>query len=932
MTSGPWVPVTSQSSFGARFDEPVGGSIGNPGAILVGSDDGPGIRSKWFFSVGAGVLTFHVNGSGIGPQFFPRAPFQPEVGRWYHLAVTRRVDEFTLYIDGVEQVSETRGITIPNASAALTIGQAEGIGFMHGAIDELSFYRRSLSPTELGSIFGAGRQGKCRPVRVLPTQGGNSGWTSVRISGLRVPDTAVRVRLTAVNQADILSTTATATDRIEVAFNLLRAPPGLRDVVIETRTATVAVLPAAFEVIEGGQPRIWMDIVGLQTIRVREPRAYFLVIGNAGNVDAGLTEVSIAIPPQLTVTATAHSALPFASAPTIREGFGVMLPRIRAGQTANIPMSITPQQTGDFALTGVIIGGAAVRATIGTGIPLDNFDRYPAYWPPGRGPPPSGYIVFWDEYGGTDSVGWSLGPDNNGVGRVAHQITPRGGGPDGLQIHVWDQPPPFMAVRPPGWSLSEAQARRDDFLSRYRIEMENGLPVAYFNDQRIEYNREGGRFPPKGNCGDFVNFIAPEVGQLDDADRYTRYIPIQIYDRLQKYWSDLGMSSTSFEWPDRPTIWETLNAEHPQLGPFWDFLRKILSRGSLDPNEKVGRFGFGPDRYLGEGEPLHYTIFFENLSTATAPARTVTIRDDLDLMGIEPSSLEFTEVRIANLSYTLTPGQNVSSGRFDLRPVIDATVKVEATFDRKLGTLLWSFATLDSETGLPPEDPLAGFLPPNIASPIGEGSVSFTVLPRKDLTTGDAISNSASIVFDQNEAIETQVWSNAVDKTPPTSSMNPLAETSPSPLEISWSGVDEGSGIAWFEVYVSEDDGDFELLLARTAATSTVFEGTVGRRYRFFTQAVDGVGLKESPPAQADVSVFVVERSVPDVGAVAPDATVADSGVVAAPTSDGGCSCRVDERRRGNMSAAIVLMLALTVLRRGSRRYLSGAECRRAKN
>ena len=66
--------------FWANFDAPGGGSIGHPGDIFIGNDEGPGTRNKWFFALGGGALNFHINGPGIGAKFFPQPAFSRQLG------------------------------------------------------------------------------------------------------------------------------------------------------------------------------------------------------------------------------------------------------------------------------------------------------------------------------------------------------------------------------------------------------------------------------------------------------------------------------------------------------------------------------------------------------------------------------------------------------------------------------------------------------------------------------------------------------------------------------------------------------------------------------------------------------------------------------------------------------------------------------------
>src|SRR5262249_5011663 len=73
--------------------------IGQPNAIFIGCDEGGGEQHKWFFSYGAGFLSFCINNAGKGKGgFYAKADFSPDVDQWYHLAVTRSRDTFTIYV------------------------------------------------------------------------------------------------------------------------------------------------------------------------------------------------------------------------------------------------------------------------------------------------------------------------------------------------------------------------------------------------------------------------------------------------------------------------------------------------------------------------------------------------------------------------------------------------------------------------------------------------------------------------------------------------------------------------------------------------------------------------------------------------------------------------------------------------------------------
>src|SRR5262245_27724684 len=64
------------------------------------------------------------------------------------------------------------------------------------------------------------------------------------------------------------------------------------------------------------------------------------------------------------------------------------------------------------------------------------------------------------------------------------------------------------------------------------------------------------------------------------------------------------------------------------------------------------------------------------------------------------------------------------------------------------GTLLWTGRHILTDTFDLPSDALAGFLPPNVASPQGEAFVRYRVRSKSSSDTGTRIDAQATIVFD----------------------------------------------------------------------------------------------------------------------------------------------------------------------------------------
>ena len=309
-----------------------------------------------------------------------------------------------------------------------------------------------------------------------------------------------------------------------------------------------------------------------------------------------------------------------------------------------------------------------------------------------------------------------------------------------------------------------------------------------------------------------------------------------------------------------------------------DRLARFDVIGSDDPNDKGGSHGSGDFRDVDGSQPLPYVIRFENKKEATAPAQEVVITDQLDPALVDLSTFELGPISFGDRRLDPDPASRVYTADVDLRPARDVLLRINAGLDAQTGIVTWRFLSLDPATGEPHTDALAGFLPPNVTSPEGEGSVQFSVTPHASLSTGTEIRNLASIVFDTNAAIVTPAWSNRLDNTPPASGVQVLAarQTSLS-FTVEWSGADEGSGIKEFDVFASRNGDPFELWI-RTTETFATFTGAVGSSYAFFTIARDATGLVELPPPVADAFTRV-DLDAP-VASAGPDQLV-NAGAVA---------------------------------------------------
>lgn len=291
-----------------------------------------------------------------------------------------------------------------------------------------------------------------------------------------------------------------------------------------------------------------------------------------------------------------------------------------------------------------------------------------------------------------------------------------------------------------------------------------------------------------------------------------------------------------------------------------------------DPNDILGPEGFGPERWTAGDVPLRYTIRFENDPVfATAPAQEVFITQQLD------PDLDFRTFRLGDFGFgdlvvDVPENRAFYNTRLDLRETLGLFVDVSAGIDVATGMAFWQLTSIDPATGDPPANALLGFLPPNLTPPEGEGFVTYSVRPRSGGLGGARIDAFATIIFDTQGPIETPPIFNTLDVSAPVSAVQPLIalETNVTFL-ISWSGGDPagGSAIASYDIFVSTDDGTYELLLANTADISAYFTGERGRQYAFYSIARDNAGNREVPPSTADAVTRISDNIGPVLAPIA---------------------------------------------------------------
>ncbi|UOQ69176.1 CARDB domain-containing protein [Hymenobacter volaticus] len=275
-----------------------------------------------------------------------------------------------------------------------------------------------------------------------------------------------------------------------------------------------------------------------------------------------------------------------------------------------------------------------------------------------------------------------------------------------------------------------------------------------------------------------------------------------------------------------------------------------------DPNDITGPKGYGPQRFVSGRNTMPYTIRFENdPKLATTAAQLVTIVLPLDEQ-LNPLSVRVGSFGFSNFTFQVPDNIANYTRVLDLPDSLKYDVEVSAGVDIVNKTVNWTFQTIDPATGLPPADPLAGFLPVNDSTGRGEGFVTYSVKPLANVQTGDSITAQATIVFDIEEPISTNVWQNVADAKPPVTTVQSLPVISAeNVIPVRFSGADDesGSGISSYALYFAADEAPYRLFGEFGKDSVALFKGEPGVKYQFISVGIDNAGneeaMKEAPEA-----------------------------------------------------------------------------------
>jgi hypothetical protein len=645
-----------------------------------------------------------------------------------------------------------------------------------------------------------------------PRFGGNTGQLSMYLFGAGFKTTST-VTLKASGQTNIKADTTLLTDAIGESmlarFDLKNKPLGVYDVIIETPGEKTLTLPAYFTIMKGERSDPWSTISGRDRFLIHRWQTFNIGFGNTANTDALGTILVFVI-----------NDLP---------GLEIDFPDINVVLPKPI-VEMGPDFT-RFAELGLYYTSESL-----SGYENEKMRVYPFYIP---------YIAA----GSAQST------------RVKIRLNGQGS----LKMDSWILDPLFEKI---DYNLKAAEPMP----AEVRACITAAAMKAWYNGA---LNLAEGMIPGVACWGvidktvDPIGYITPEELKPEGKDTWGSW-----------FWNGVSIMGSAVQCGASfvPGLGQAVNLGiglvnmgidmkdgYDATQGCWNKFRKksqnkLNSRGvtSFDPNEKMGPQGYTSEHFISKEGNMNYTIFFENKNTAGAAALEVFITDTLDKQKFDFSTFSFSKVTFGDTVVKIQDYAREFKVLVDLYPKKNIIVQIHGKLDTLTGVVSWNFHSLDRITLELTEDPDGGFLPPNKISPEGEGNVTFSCKLKNSVAHGDVISNKASIIFDFNEPIITNTFTNTIDDRVPVSSVAPLPITlNDSIINISWSGSDYGSQISKYNIFVSTNDSTYVLWKVASGEGNAIYKGKDGFKYKFMSIATDSLGFAENMKTTPDASVNI---------------------------------------------------------------------------
>lgn len=663
----------------------------------------------------------------------------------------------------------------------------------------------------------------------FPLAGGNAGSVQLSILGAAFT-TGMPVKLSR-NGVEIPGTVPVANGdgrELYATFELYDKEPGSWDLVVGSG-ANQTILEDAFKIEPAKMPEISVDIEGRDMVRTGRATKYTIHVNNSGNVDAKGVPVFFAVPTGSKVDMDFYVIVPsntgidydtmslfvtidslFERPGTKMDVYGFLLRNVPARGSKSLSFNLTLAGTGSVLawamppFYGSPLKDAVIDCTLGIIDIIGEFN-------PGVACLKSTFDVFYDQYI------FLTGEEEGSLSQAYRQHPGANGAPldiTGVAVITKDITTPLFNV------FYAAGTSCVDALTGKFFKWENAAMVLAKN----VYNAVG-------------RMRKPRSLKITVKDRRTVYetgdFILDVFETGLKCWGVFELSGLKD--------------------------KLVITAASYDPNEKVGPRGKTDANHIQGKSAFNYRIYFENLKSATAPAQEVVVIDTIDMEKFSANTFQLRAFGFGGSEYQVPNGLHEFFQDVDLRPSQNMLVRVNAKFDTVSGVLKWSFLAIDPATKELIDDPLDGFLPPNNASPEGEGFIAFVISPKPSLPSGMKIENKGTIFFDTNAPIVTNTFINTIDLVDPSSSVKSATfDYENNTVNLSWAGEDLGAGVRSYDVYYAVNDGAFRLWKFDAIVTSAAFSAKPDSTYHFYSIAKDHAGNEEAGKTSADQSVSFV--------------------------------------------------------------------------
>ena len=374
--------------------------------------------------------------------------------------------------------------------------------------------------------------------------------------------------------------------------------------------------------------------------------------------------------------------------------------------------------------------------------------------------------------------------------------------------------------------------------------------IAFFDAMRLRYGHEenleapvDGVHPTSGNAIP----VLPTFDQFDlGLSASTTFMAFNVYvpwvpfeDRGRGLPADFQFTGISFDDPS-------------QLANL-DLSRFLTGDAAATGVASItGPFSAESAGFLPVNQPLPYTINFQNDPASSSFVNEVRIVADID-EELDTRTFRLGDIRVGDINVDVPSDRGVFQADIDFLDTKGFILRVSAGVDLASNEATWLLQAIDPITGQLITDPNRGLLPPNNALGDGFGFVSYTIATEDDVNTGDQVTASARVFFNNAPPEDTELLTQVIDAAAPTTQLT-VARVSPasSNFIVNWNSADDvgGSGFKHVTLYVAEDGGDFAIFQRQLTESSgsEVFVGTPGHTYEFLALATDKAGNREEPP------------------------------------------------------------------------------------